>query len=214
MFSKNLISLVFITNLLVPAVQAQELTLNYDDFFNRIKNSKKEQYANTKLGVFLNNSQTEKHCQISEAFINFEGTLTRVEIGQDNELLLPFNKQLRDDKAKLQVAVVDTQRCDIAFQIMSATPTARHYSTAAIIKQIDEFDGFLGNMAGYFGRLNLPVTIGVQFVFAEPVSAYLASGETFKTAAKIALSQDEILAHNISSISFVQAPLRVIPLTE
>ena len=207
MFSKNLISLAFITSLLAPAVQAQELTLNYDDFFNRIKNSKKEQYVNTKLGVFLNNSQTEKHCQISEAFINFEGALTQVEIGPDNELLLPFNKQLRDDKAKLEVLVTDPQRCDMAFQIMSATPATTHYSTAEIVKQIDEFDAFLGNMAGYFGRLNLPATIGVQFVFAEPASAYLANGETFKTAAKISLSQDEILAQKISGISFTAAQI-------
>ena len=214
MFNNHFIKVVLLSSLLVPALSAQELVVGYDDFYNRIKSSKKEQYDNTKIGVFLNNSKTGKHCQIEDAFINFEGEITKVEVGADSELMLPFDKQLRDDKAKLHVNVTDSASCDLAFQIMAANNDSAEYSTLALVKQIEEFDLFLGNMAGYFGRMNLPATIGVQFIFDEPVKAYTTSGNLFKTGHQISLSQDEIIRDKIAGIKFTKQPLRIVPLTE
>jgi len=205
---------VLLSSLLVPSLSAQELVVGYDGFYNRIKNSKKEEYVNTKIGVFLNNSQTGKHCQIENAFINFEGAITNVEIGADSELLLPYDKDLRDNKAKLHVNVTDTASCDLAFQIMAADNNSAEYSTLSLVKQIEEFDLFLGNMAGYFGRMNLPATVGVQFIFDEPVDAYTTSGDLFKSGQQISLSQDEIIRDKIAGIKFSKQPLRIIPLTE
>ncbi|KXO13440.1 hypothetical protein AKG98_3242 [Moritella sp. JT01] len=214
MFNNHFIKVVLLSSLLVPSLSAQELVVGYDGFYNRIKNSKKEQYVNTKIGVFLNNSQTGKHCQIENAFINFEGAITDVEIGADSELLLPFDKDLRDNKAKLHVNVTDTASCDLAFQIMAAENNSAEYSTLSLVKQIEEFDLFLGNMAGYFGRMNLPATVGVQFIFDEPVDAYTASGNLFKSGQQISLSQDEIIRDKIAGIRFSKQPLRIVPLTE
>ena len=214
MFNNHFIKVVLLSSLLVPALSAQELVVGYDDFYNRIKSSKKEQYDNTKIGVFLNNSKTGKHCQIEDAFINFEGEITKVEVGADSELMLPFDKQLRDDKAKLHVNVTDSASCDLAFQIMAANNDSAEYSTFALVKQIEEFDLFLGNMAGYFGRMNLPATIGVQFIFDEPVKAYTTSGNMFKSGKQISLSQDEIIRDKIAGIKFTKQPLRIVPLTE
>ncbi|QFI37537.1 DUF2987 domain-containing protein [Moritella marina ATCC 15381] len=214
MFNNHFIKVVLLSSLLVPSLSAQELVVGYDGFYNRIKSSKKEQYDNTKMGVFLNNSQTGKHCQIENAFINFEGAITDVEIGKDSELLLPFNKQLRDDKAKLHVNVTDIASCDLALQIMASENNSTEYSSLALVKQIEEFDLFLGNMAGYFGRMNLPTTIGVQFIFDESVEAYTMSGDLFKSGEQISLSQDEIIRDKIAGIKFSKQPLRIIPLTE
>lgn len=214
MFNNHFIKVVLLSSLFASSVSAQELVVGYDGFYNRIKSSKKEQYDNTKIGVFLNNSQTGKHCQIENAFINFEGDITDVEIGSDSELLLPYNKQLRDDKAKLHVNVTDTASCDLAFQIMSAENKGTEFSTLTLVKQIEEFDLFLGNMAGYFGRMNLPTTIGVQFIFDESVEAYTTSGSLFKTGKQISLSQDEIIRDKIAGIKFSKQPLRIVPLTE
>ena len=214
MFNNHLIKVVLLSSLLVPSLSAQELVVGYDGFYNRIKNSKKEQYVNTKIGVFLNNSQTGKHCQIENAFINFEGAITNVEIGADSELLLPFDKNLRDNKAKLHVNVTDTASCDLAFQIMTTENNTVEYSTLSLVKQIEEFDLFLGNMAGYFGRMNLPATVGVQFIFDETVDAYTTSGHLFKSGKQISLSQDEIIRDKIAGIKFSKQPLRIVPLTE
>jgi len=214
MFNNNFVKVVLLSRLLVPSLSAQELVVGYDGFYNRIKNSKKEQYVNTKIGVFLNNSQTGKHCQIENAFINFEGEITDVEIGADSELQLPFSKQLRDDKAQLHVNVTDTASCDLAFQIMTAENDGIEFSTLEIVKQIEEFDLFLGNMAGYFGRMNLPATVGVQFIFDEAVDAYTTSGSLFKSGKQISLSQDEIINGKISGLKFSKQPLRIVPLTE
>lgn len=214
MFNNHFIKVVLLSSLFAPSLSAQELVVGYDGFYNRIKNSKKEQYVNTKIGVFLNNSQTGKHCQIENAFINFEGEITNVKIGADSELLLPFNKQLRDDKAKLHVNVTDTASCDLAFQIMTTENDSVEYSTLELVKQIEEFDLFLGNMAGYFGRMNLPATVGVQFIFDEPVEAYTTSGNMFKSGKQISLSQDEIIRDKIAGIKFTKQPLRIVPLTE
>lgn len=214
MFNNTFIKVVLLSSLLVPSLSAQELVVGYDGFYNRIKNSKKEQYVNTKLGVFLNNSQTGKHCQIENAFINFEGAITDVAIGPDFELLLPFNKQLRDDKAKLHVNVMDTATCDVAFQIMATENNTTEFTSLTLVRQIEEFDLFLGNMAGYFGRMNLPTTMGVQFIFDEPVDAYTTSGTLFKSGKQISVSQDEIIRDKIAGIKFSKQPLRIIPLTE
>jgi len=214
MFNNHFIKVVLLSSLLVPSLSAQELVVGYDGFYNRIKNSKKEQYVNTKIGVFLNNSQTGKHCQIENAFINFEGEITNVEIGADSELQLPFSKQLRDDKAQLHVNVTDTASCDLAFQIMTAENDGIEFSTLEIVKQIEEFDLFLGNMAGYFGRMNLPATVGVQFIFDETVDAYTTSGSLFKSGKQISLSQDEIINGKIAGLKFSKQPLRIVPLTE
>ena len=214
MFNNHLIKVVLLSSLLVPSLSAQELVVGYDGFYNRIKNSKKEQYVNTKIGVFLNNSQTGKHCQIENAFINFEGAITDVEIGADSELLLPFDKDLRDNKAKLHVTVTDTASCDLAFQIMTTENNTVEYSTLSLVKQIEEFDLFLGNMAGYFGRMNLPATVGVQFIFDETVDAYTTDGHLFKSGKQISLSQDEIIRDKIAGIKFSKQPLRIVPLTE
>lgn len=205
---------MLLSSLIAPSLSAQELVVGYDVFYNRIKNSKKELYVNTKIGVFLNNSQSGNHCQIDNAFINFEGALTDVEIGADNELRLPFNKQLRDDKAKLHVNVADTATCDLTFQIMTDKNVATEYSTQTLVKQIAEFDKFLGDMAGYFGRLNLPTTMGVQFIFDEPVDAFTNDGRVFKSGKQISISQDEIIQSNIAGLKFSKQPLRIIPLTE
>lgn len=214
MFNNHFIKAVLLSSLLVPSLSAQELVVGYDGFYNRIKSSKKEEYVNTKIGVFLNNSQTGKHCQIENAFINFEGEITDVEIGADSELVLPFSKQLRDDKAKLHVNVVDSATCDLAFQIMTAKNNTVEYSTLTVVKQIEEFDLFLGNMAGYFGRMNLPATVGVQFIFDESVDAYTSSGSLFKSGKQISLSQDEIIRDKIAGVKFSKQPLRIVPLTE
>lgn len=208
MFNNYFIKVVLLSSLLVPSLSAQELVVGYDGFYNRIKNSKKEQYVNTKIGVFLNNSQTGKHCQIENAFINFEGAITDVEIGSDSELLLPYDKELRDNKAKLHVNVTDKASCDLAFQIMAAENNSTEYSTLSLVRQIEEFDLFLGNMAGYFGRMNLPATVGVQFIFDEPVDAYTTSGNLFKSGKQISLSQDEIIHDKIAGIRFSKQPLR------
>jgi len=214
MFNNHFIKVVLLSSLLVPSLSAQELVVGYDGFYNRIKNSKKEQYVNTKIGVFLNNSQTGKHCQIENAFINFEGAITDVEIGADSELLLPFDKDLRDNKAKLHVNVTDKASCDVTFQIMATENNSAEYSTLSLVKQIEEFDLFLGNMAGYFGRMNLPATVGVQFIFDESVDAYTTSGNLFKRGKQISLSQDEIIRDKIAGIKFSKQPLRIVPLTE
>jgi hypothetical protein len=214
MFKNNFIKAVLLSSLIVPSLSAQELVVGYDVFYNRIKSSKKEQYINTKLGVFLNNAQTGKHCQINNAFINFEGAITDVKISADNELRLPFNKQLRDDKAKLHVDVEDAVSCDLTFQIMTEKNDATDYSTQVLVKQIKEFDQFLGGMAGYFGRLNLPTTMGVQFIFDEPVDAFTTNGRQFKSGKQISISQDEIIELNIAGLTFSKQPLRIIPLTE
>ncbi|SQD77278.1 DUF2987 domain-containing protein [Moritella yayanosii] len=214
MFNNHFIKVVLLSSLLVPSLSAQELVVGYDGFYNRIKNSKKEQYVNTKIGVFLNNSQTGKHCQIENAFINFEGAITDVEIGADFELMLPFDKDLRDNKAKLHVNVTDKASCDVTFQIMTTENNAAEYSTLSLVKQIEEFDLFLGNMAGYFGRMNLPATVGVQFIFDEVVDAYTTSGNLFKSGKQISLSQDEIIRDKIAGIKFSKKPLRIVPLTE
>ncbi|EDM65113.1 hypothetical protein PE36_11362 [Moritella sp. PE36] len=214
MFNNHFIKVVLLSSLLVPSLSAQELVVGYDGFYNRIKNSKKEQYVNTKIGVFLNNSQTGKHCQIENAFINFEGAITDVEIGADSELLLPFDKDLRDNKAKLHVNVTDIASCDATFQIMTTENNTAEYSTLSLVKQIEEFDLFLGNMAGYFGRMNLPATVGVQFIFDETVDAYTSNGHLFKSGKQISLSQDEIIRDKIAGIKFSKQPLRIVPLTE
>lgn len=214
MFNNHFIKVVLLSSLLVPSLSAQELVVGYDGFYNRIKNSKKEQYVNTKIGVFLNNSQTGKHCQIENAFINFEGAITDVEIGADSELLLPFDKDLRDNKAKLHVNVTDIASCDATFQIMTTENNTAEYSTLSLVKQIEEFDLFLGNMAGYFGRMNLPATVGVQFIFDETVDAYTSNGNLFKSGKQISLSQDEIIRDKITGIKFSKQPLRIVPLTE
>ena len=214
MFNNHFIKVVLLSSILLPPLSAQELVVGYDGFYNRIKNSKKEQYVNTKIGIFLNNSQTGKHCKIEHAFINFEGEITDVEVGVDSELLLPFNKQLRDDKAQLHVNVVDSATCDLAFQIMTAKNNAAEYSTLTLVKQIAEFDLFLDNMAGYFGRMNLPTMTGVQFIFDETVDAYTTSGTLFKSGKQISVSQDEIIRDKIAGIKFSKQPLRIIPLTD
>ena len=214
MFNNHFIKVVLLSSILLPPLSAQELVVGYDGFYNRIKNSKKEQYVNTKIGIFLNNSQTGKHCKIEHAFINFEGEITDVEVGVDSELLLPFNKQLRDDKAQLHVNVVDSATCDLAFQIMTAKNNAAEYSTLTLVKQIAEFDLFLDNMAGYFGRMNLPTMTGVQFIFDETVDAYTTSGTLFKSGKQISVSQDEIIRDKIAGIKFSKQPLRIVPLTD
>ncbi|WP_017219966.1 DUF2987 domain-containing protein [Moritella dasanensis] len=214
MFNNHFIKVVLLSSLLVPSISAQELVVGYDGFYNRMKSSQKEQFVNTKIGVFLNNSQTGKHCQIENAFINFEGAITDVKVGDDSELLLPFNKQLRDDKAKLHVNVTDKATCDVSFQIMATDTNTTEFTSLTLVKQIEEFDLFLGNMAGYFGRMNLPTTMGVQFIFDEPVDAYTASGTLFKSGTQISVSQDEIIRDKIAGITFSKKPLRIVPLTE
>jgi len=214
MLKHKVIKVVLLSTLIVPSVSAQELVLGYDDFYNRMKTSKKNEYKNTQLGVFLTNIETKKHCQINNAVIDFEGAITPVDIGADYELRLPFNKQLRDDKAKLRVTATDKAQCDLAFQIMTVKHDSLKFTTRQIITQVTEFDKFLGDMAGYFGRMNLPTTMGVQFIFAEETNAVTLSGNKFKQGDKISLSQDEIIAASISGLKFNHRPLRIVPLTE
>lgn len=218
MTKRNLLKIILLTGLVLPSVfpvvNAQDLVLNYDGFYNRIKKSKKADYNNTKLGIFLKNRASGQHCQISDARIRLDNAVTIVDIAQDNELMLPFDKALRDDKAKLFITVADESDCDLSFQIMTVSSDVTSYKTGEIVKQIIEFDQFLGDMAGYFGRLNLPTTIGVQIIFAEETQAYTQSGKLFKQGDKVSISQDEILNQHIDGIRFDRKPLRVIPLTE
>lgn len=200
--------------LLALPVAAQDLVMGYDGFFNRIKTSKKNEYTNSQLGIFLVNTKTAKHCHIETAAIDFEGAITTVDIGADNQLLLPYNKQLRDDKAKLKVTVSDQSQCNLAFQIMTVDNNIREIKTPQVMSQIVEFEKMLGDMAGYFGRMNLPATVGLQFIFEKTTSVYKDSGELFKSGNRVTISQDEIINGKIAGLSFKTPPLRIIPLTE
>ncbi len=197
-----------------PVVSAQELVLNYDDFYNRIKRSKKSDYDNTKLGVFLKNAKTGQNCQIMKANVKLDEQVISVMVAADDELVLPYEQKLRDGKAKLLVSVADQATCDLSFQIMAKIIEVNGYKTQEILKQIVEFDRFLGDRAGYFGRLNLPKTIGIQLIFAEDTTVYTQSGKLFKQGAKVSITQDEINNQQFKGIQFARTPLRVIPLTE
>ncbi|MBY6185516.1 DUF2987 domain-containing protein [Marinobacter hydrocarbonoclasticus] len=149
------------------AVPAQALNLEYAGFYDRLKIVNKTEYPLVSMAFYLNHRGKGEPCTVNGGEILNQGQSLPLTVGPRQELLVPFDAELKDKKAVLSLDVVDEAQCDFAMQLRYSDTTQQQFSDADWQAMIGQFDGVLKRFAGFPFRWLQPDVSGVVIKLEE-----------------------------------------------
>ncbi len=170
--------LVFSIIGLVSFASNADVQVPYEGFYDQLKVAEKEEYTKVKTGFFLVNTENGQHCTLDSVLIASDQRTETVAIGKDNEIMLPFDKELDQDKAKITLHYSESQQCNISVQPMAREDYKNHI-TLAELKEVDkQLFALLQDSAGFWGKRFLPEFKGVTLLLdKETGNARITSSE-------------------------------------
>ncbi|MBD1583510.1 DUF2987 domain-containing protein [Pseudoalteromonas sp. S16_S37] len=156
-------------------VSAKEFVVSYDGFYDRLKVLEKGNFEFARVNFYVVDIATLEPCKIAKGEIVTEKNSAPLTYTQDAQLLLPFDKQLDQDKA---VVIIEPQNpkhdCQLKFQIEAEHFSVENLNKADIYQLHTEFEELLEDLSGFFvsklmGFL-LPEQRGVKVEFSSDVN--------------------------------------------
>ncbi|MDW7549983.1 DUF2987 domain-containing protein [Pseudoalteromonas sp. McH1-7] len=130
---------------------ASTVTFSYDSFYDRLKVVNKGEFEFARVGFYLVDTVSMQPCQISSGNIVTESANFQLSFTEEAQLLLPFDKALDKDKAKV---IIDTQggdtECQLKMQIEAELFHADSISRSDLYKMQMEFESLLADLSGFF----------------------------------------------------------------
>ena len=179
---KNNSILLLLALLLAPSLQAKEVTFAYDSFYDRLKVVDKGQYEFARIGFYLVDTNTMKPCRLRSGEIVTENASFPLTYTEDAQLLLPFDKQLDKDKAKvIMVPHASEANCQLKMQIEAELFEQQSLSKADLYTIHQEFEQLLADLSGFFVKylfsFLLPEQQGLILNFTTPDQVMTNIGE-------------------------------------
>ncbi|RRS08963.1 DUF2987 domain-containing protein [Pseudoalteromonas sp. J010] len=130
---------------------ANTVTFSYDSFYDRLKVVNKGEFEFARIGFYLVDTASMQPCQISSGNIVTESASFQLSFTEEAQLLLPFDKTLDKDKAKV---IIDTQggnaECQLKMQIEADLFHADSISRSDLYRMQVEFESLLADLSGFF----------------------------------------------------------------
>lgn len=172
------------------SAQATPISLEYQGFYQRLKQVNKGHYPLVELTFSVPN---KKLCQINSGSITTEKESFPLTVTKDQRIFLPYDGRLKSDRALINLDVTgEIEHCNIAMQVR-AKQTKQDYQQSEIVQIQTEMDALLSEMQGFPMRYFNEDIAGINFEF-EPdstVSIKIDGAEQFVTG-KLRLSRAQI----------------------
>lgn len=190
-------------------VLAKESVFTYDGFYARLKKSEQAQYSHVTLTFLLRQQNSERVCVIDQATLTTDLLKQPLTLAANGELLLPFDEQMNDNKAKIRLQQHDDAvPCDLNFRLRNKLPLASDISLLEVRKIHQQFDMLMDEMAG-IAKYMLPEIKGVTVLFSQP--AQLQSPVDYVQCQELQCTIDLSKAPADAVLSFSKTPDYIVP---
>lgn len=148
------------------SLQAAPISLEYQGFYQRLKQVNKGHYPLVELAFFV---PGKDKCRIESGTISTEKESFPLTITKDQRLFLPFDDKLKSDRALINLNIEgQAESCNISMQVR-AKQTKRNYAQNELLEIQAQMDALLDEMQGFPMRYFSSDIAGINFVF-EPES--------------------------------------------
>ncbi|MCL1144484.1 DUF2987 domain-containing protein [Shewanella sp. 10N.261.52.F9] len=148
---------------LATTSQAAPISLEYQSFYQRLKQVNKGNYQLVELAFSVSKANG---CRVKSGTISTEKDSFPLTITKDQRLFLPYDGQLKSDRALINLDVEgNAESCAIAMQVR-AKNTKQNYSQAELVQIADEMNALLSQMQGFPMRLFASDIAGLNLEFA------------------------------------------------
>lgn len=142
------------------SVQAIPISLEYQGFYQRLKQVNKGHYSQVELVFSVPNKEK---CRIQSGNISTEKESFPLIITKEQRLFLPFDEKLKSDRALINLDIQgETKHCNIAMQVR-AKQTKMEYTHGDIVEIQAEMNAMLSEMQGFPMRYFTTDIAGVSF---------------------------------------------------
>ena len=203
--------LLLALSLAPSAVLAQEkLELNYDGFFDRMKDLEEPEYQGVKLAFYLMDREGQP-CPITSAKLSTKVKQQDVYVLDNGEMLLPYEPLLDQDKALLVIDKKDSRECGLNMRLESNQLFDAKVSKQHTLELTDKFAAAFDDLGGMMSFM-LPKVRGITFKFADEVIPEMtnpALGECKQQSGCTILKGD--LVKSDSEVEFNHKPVKAVP---
>ncbi|BDY04906.1 DUF2987 domain-containing protein [Ferrimonas sp. YFM] len=205
-----------ITGMLLAATlalpfSAGALTLDYKGFFDRMDKLYQPEINKLKLVFYFNNREQGTPCKVLDGRILRHEKALPLLVGPDQQLLLPFDRDLREKAALIQLELENEQQCDFAMQIQAEVLEQTQFTAAELAEIRDQMNALMRAYAGVgFGWLQ-PEVKGVTLTLDEGTEASVKGKGTLPQIVdgKLMLTPEQL---GEATLVLSQAPHSVSPL--
>ncbi len=184
---------------------ATSVSLEYKNFYNRLKQVRKGDYSAVTIGFYV--PQTPD-CLIKSGSITTENNKYPLSYSEFQELLLPYDEKLKKDRALINLVLAgDANKCGIEMQV-NATPKSKIYDKSRLDTIYGEMNQLMSAMQGFPLKYFSNDINGITFQFSEPAAVKIDDKFNQETRSyKI----DKQKIDKLSSLTFSSAPIKVSP---
>ncbi len=189
------------------AVHAEPISLEYQGFYQRLKQVNKGNYQLVEVAFSVSK---KNDCKVIDGTITTEKESYPLTITQDQRIFLPYDVKLKSDRALVNLNVDgDANSCAIAMQVRAKT-TKMAYDRTELLQIQTEMDALLSQMQGFPMRYFASDIAGLNLEFDTDVVITL-DGKQIPVKGTYRLARDVI--EQLQSIEFTQAPKVISPWT-
>ena len=189
------------------AVHAEPISLEYQGFYQRLKQVNKGNYQLVEVAFSVSK---KNDCKVIDGTITTEKESYPLTITQDQRIFLPYDVKLKSDRALVNLNVDgDANSCAIAMQVRAKT-TKMAYDRTELLQIQTEMDALLNQMQGFPMRYFASDIAGLNLEFDTDVVITL-DGKQIPVKGTYRLARDVI--EQLQSIEFTQAPKVISPWT-
>lgn len=199
------LSLVALSN----CALANTLVLNYDGFFDRMEDLNEPEYTGVKLAFYLTDKSSGLSCDIESATLETKLKTREIYVLEGGEILLPYDKQLDLDKAKVVLKQKGQQECGLDMRLESNGLLSAEISSQDITTLTDKFDAALEELGGMMSFL-LPDVVGVQYLSVPDKALSVTNTNNIKCDL-IGCIVEKASLGTTDSITFNYAPVKAVP---
>ena len=184
---------------------ATSVSIEYKDFYNRLKQVHKDDYSLVTIGFYVPKTPD---CLIKSGSISTEKKTYPLSFSKHQELLLPYDEKLKTDRALINLELAgDSNQCGIQMQVNS-TSKLKSYDNRRLETIYNEMNELMSNMQGFPLKYFSKDITGLTFYFEEPASIKV-DGEFSQETNSFKIKKDNI--DNLKSITFSSTPFKVSP---
>lgn len=189
------------------AVHAEPISLEYQGFYQRLKQVNKGNYQLVEVAFSVSK---KNDCKVIDGTITTEKESYPLTITQDQRIFLPYDVKLKSDRALVNLNVDgDANSCAIAMQVRAKT-TKMAYDRTELLQIQTEMDALLSQMQGFPMRYFASDIAGLNLEFDTDVVITL-DGKQIPVKGTYRLARDVI--EQLQSIELTQAPKVISPWT-
>ncbi|WP_417347524.1 DUF2987 domain-containing protein [Ferrimonas sp.] len=207
---KPITGMLLAASLALP-FSAGALTLDYKGFFDRMDKLYQPEINRLKLVFYFNNREQGIPCKVVDGRILRHEQALPLLVGPDQQLLLPFDRDLREKAALIQLELENEQQCDFAMQIQAEVLEQKSFTAADLAEIRDQMNALMRSYAGVgFGWLQ-PEVKGVTLTLDEGTEALMKGKGTLPQVVdgKLMVTPEQL---GEATLVLSQAPHSVSPL--